>query len=78
MEYITTESYAYSENRREDLVNALHELVRYATGNRGSKEGNPYGKKEIENALRVLAKERGFNDIDRTWYDGADEKYTRR
>lgn len=39
-----------------DLYVALCDVLEWAKGNRGSKEGNPYGIREIADALKLLAK----------------------
>ena len=53
---------------RKQLVQALSELNEYATGNRGSNEGNPYGKPQVRAACRILAAERGRSDY-LSWND---------
>lgn len=55
-------------------VDALGNLLQWAVGNRGSKEGNPYGIPEIKAALQTLAKARGwsYENIKANYYDAAD------
>lgn len=41
---------------------ALQDLLEYAVGNRGTREGNPYGHPEIRQAMKLLAKKQGIAD----------------
>jgi hypothetical protein len=43
-----------TKKRKNPYRSALKELLEYAKGNRGSREGNPYFKSEIKRAMRVL------------------------
>lgn len=50
------------------LQDALYELLQWATGNRESKQGNPYLKPSVQNGLKVLAKSCGY-DHQNAWLD---------
>jgi hypothetical protein len=54
-----------SKPTRQELVGMIENLLLWAT--RGNKVGNPYCKPEIENALRLLAQERGLSPD--SWLD---------
>lgn len=43
---------------KNEIVDSLEILLKWATG--GDRQGNPYGKKPISNALKVLARLRGM------------------
>ncbi len=45
---------------RKELLDALTTLTRWAVG--GNRDGNPYCKAEIKQALTVLAREQGIAD----------------
>jgi hypothetical protein len=47
---------------RKQLLAVLFELNQWAVGNRGRKEGNPYGIQQISDACVVIAAERGISD----------------
>ena len=49
-----------AEKRAEVLEKALCFLLRYAVGNGSGREGNPYGKVEVEEAMKALLKVRGI------------------
>ena len=44
------------------MYDALQNLLEWAKGNRGVKEGNPYCKPEVRQALKVLASIQGKKD----------------
>ena len=44
------------------MYEALQNLLEWAKGNRGVKEGNPYCKPEVRQALKVLASIQGKKD----------------
>ena len=43
--------------RKPSIKSALKDLLKYATGNGSSREGNPYMKPEVRNALKALGEE---------------------
>ena len=44
------------------MYEALQNLLEWAKGNRGAREGNPYCKPEVRQALKVLASIQGKKD----------------
>lgn len=44
-----------NDDMKGELQEALYELLEWACGNRGRKEGNPYGIPSVQQALEVLA-----------------------
>ncbi len=50
----------------------LYDLLQWCVGNRGSKQGNPYCVPEMKEMLKAIARERGFADIDRNYFDAID------
>jgi hypothetical protein len=55
---------------------ALGNLVQYAVGNRGSRDGNPYSKTEVKRALEALAYDVSGSYPDETPLDAADSYKT--
>jgi len=57
-----------------DPVDALGNLIQWALGNRGRKDGNPYGIPEIEAGLKTLGKANGwtYGRIMESFCDAAD------
>lgn len=45
-----------------ETITVLKDVLEWAKGNRGSKEGNPYLIPEVKAALNHLAKLQGIND----------------
>ncbi len=58
-----------------DPESALGNLIQWAIGNRGGKDGNPYCVPEVREALKTLAQAKGWTEaqIKRGYYDAADE-----
>lgn len=50
----------------------LYELMQFVVGNRGSREGNPYGKPAVKEMLKEIARQRGFKNVDANYFDALD------
>jgi hypothetical protein len=59
----------------EELRHALGHLLQWANGNRGNKDCNPYAVPEVREALKALARSKGWSEerIKKGYYDAADE-----
>ncbi len=49
-------------NENYMLIKSLASLLEWAKGNRGTREGNPYGKPEVKDGLKTLAHITGDSD----------------
>lgn len=56
---------ATEERARGKAELCLMDLLEWAKGNRGTKQGNPYSIPEVESGLKALAKLQGRTD----WFD---------
>lgn len=54
-----TEIFFCPQHNLVPLQDALYHLLEWATGNRGSKSGNPYGIPEVRQALEALNRSHG-------------------
>jgi hypothetical protein len=63
----------------QPVTDALGNLLQWAIGNRGSRDGNPYHFPEVKAALRALATAKGWDEeqIAKNYFDAADEYRTK-